>query len=865
MKRLRLALFLPLVSLTLYILLPALFRPAPAAATAYPGALQIAGPVQLDVKITPPISAPGEILELSLTLVNLDQMTHTPEITLQLPPNLHLDMTRLPAGVTANLAAHRLDWLPVLAANGGRQQFSLPLRVEAADILNPEQRITAVLELNGSIREASTSIWIGIPPRIEGLTIPAQVAVGLPVQLQAEMVGPGPFSQSWQLGDGRRVDVNDPVIVYPAAGVYDVVLTAYNPLASDTARRQITVIPHPVAQFRLEDDTVGVGQSITFRNESGGQPPLSYRWEFGDGTISDAANPVHQYQAPGIYPVSLAIENSYGRSQTFGTIIVGEPPLADLLLPATAVTGLPVEGQAFGDQSVTGFLWDMGNGRSQEGAQIRYIYQQPGDYYVILTAFNAYGSAQVGRWLRVEQGIVSTFLPLVLKWEEGLLPAAEMNPLGIVLEPVDLEAPFVLEPLELPPSSSPAEQLFVYINEARRQFDLPALQYVYELSVAAQQHAADMAAYRYTGHMGSDGSFPAERLLWHGYGRAYAGEATAWGFEQARQAVEFWINSPGHRAILLNRFATDVGVASVVDYNAPNVWYWTAEFGNASGGAIPPALRLAGPATDLAALNTTILEFAWNWPLPLTGDQRFTVYLQGAGQAVALGSVSQPYHGTRYRLQTAVADLTPLTGELTWQVRLEDSTRNPLVEGERRAISVELDPNLPTPTPQVTPTTAVTPIVTPTPTATPTPGLVFPTPTPRPTELPRRSSSPQRPNPSSLVRQQTSKHFYGSISSSPGPTRSGAIIKQKKTPPSAARYSGTDPLALVRSGAGRDLHRCWNLPGYRQQLPLPPAAARGCFGTDCHRPDSPTQPNGNCHPYPGLADAAAYFYSGGHP
>lgn len=719
------------------VLLRGLFLPAPAAANAYPGALQISGPVQLDVKLDPPIAAPGQVMELSLTLINLDQMTHTPEISLQLPPNLRLDVTRLPAGATANLAAHRLDWFPVLSANGGRQQFSLLLRVETADILNPEQRVTAVLKLNGDTREASTVVWIGIPPQISGLAIPAQVSVGLPVQLRGEMIGPGPISQSWQLGDGRRVDVNDPVIVYPAAGVYDVALTARNPLAADTAAQQITVIPHPAAQFRMEDNTASVGQSVTFHNESGGQPPLTYRWEFGDGAVSDAPNPTHQYQAPGIYPISLTIDNAYGRSQAFGTVTVGEPPLADILLPATAVTGQPVEAQAFGDQSVTDFRWDMGNGRSQEGAQISYVYHQPGDYYVTLTAFNTYGDVQVGRWLRVEQGIVSTFLPLILKLEEGLLPdEAALNPLGIVLEPVDLDAPFVLEALDFPASTSPAERLFVYINEARRQFDLPSLQYVHELSVAAQGHAADMAAFGYTGHIGSDGSFPAERLLWHGYSRAYAGEATAWGFEQARQAVEFWINSPGHRAILLNRFATDVGVAFVTDFNAPNVWYWTAEFGNVSGGATPPTLRLAGPATDLAALNTTILEFAWNWPLPLTGDQRFTVYLQGAGQSVALGSVAQPFYGTRYRLQTAVAEITPLTGELTWQVRLENGGQNILAEGERRALLLERDPNLPTPTPQVTPTTAVTPTPIPSPTATLTPGLVFPTPTPRPTELP---------------------------------------------------------------------------------------------------------------------------------
>jgi hypothetical protein len=735
MKRVRLASLLLLVSLALFILLPAIFRPAPAAATAYPGALQISGPVQLDLKINPPISAPGSLLELSLTLINLDQMTHMPEISIQLPPNVRLDMARLPAGATANLAANRLDWFPVLSANGGRQQFAMSLRAEAADILDPEEQITAVLKLNGTIREASTSIWVGIPPQVGGIVVPAQVSVGLPVQLRAEMVGPGPFSQSWELGDGRRVDVNDPVIVYPAAGVYDVTLTARNPLAQASASRSITVIPHPAAQFRAEDDTLAVGQSVVFRSESGGQPPLTYRWDFGDGAVSDEANPTHQYPAPGLYPVSLTVENAYGRSQAFGQVAVGQPPLTDMLLPETAVTGQRLEGQAFAGPDVTGFRWDMGNGRSQDGAQLNYVYNRPGDYYVTLTAFNAYGETQIGRWLRVEQGIMSVFLPLLLRLEEslaGLEPA--VDPLGIVLEPVELDGPFVLEPLDLSPTSSPAERLFIYINEARRQFDLPPLQYVHELSVAAQWHVADMVTYRYTGHLGSDGSFPAERLLWHGYGRAYAGEATAWGFEQARQAVEFWINSPGHRAILLNRFATDVGVAFVTDYNAPNIWYWTAEFGNASGGAALPELRLVSPAAGLEALNSAVLDFVWNWPVPLTGDQRFTVYVQGAGQLVEIGSVAQPVNGTRYRLQTAVANLTPLTGELIWQVRLEDGGRNVLMAGERRTLTLEQDPNLITPTPEATVTAVFTPTPTQTPTPTATPTLVFPTPTPLPTE-----------------------------------------------------------------------------------------------------------------------------------
>lgn len=732
----RLGAFFPWLGLILLLLLPGAGYSAPAPAAAYTGKLHIAGPLQLDVKVTPPIGAPGDTLLLELSLINLDQVTYTPEVNLQLPLGLRLDATRLPAGATANLQAHRLDWLPVVSANGGVQQFSLPLRIETADILNPEQTITAVLKADGVEQRATTTLWIGIPPQVNTLLVPGQVSVGLPFQLRADLSGPGPFTQSWQLGDGRQVDVSNPIVVYPAAGVYDVLLTAANPLTTASTTRRITIVPHPTAQFTADDATPGVGQAVTFRNESGGQPPLTYRWDFGDGTTATDVNPSHAYATPGVYQVSLSIENAFGRSEAFWPVTVGQPPTADMALDEFAVSGQPVRGQGFGDETVTAFQWDMGDGRSAEGAQITHIYTHPGDYYVTMTALNDYGGVQISRWLHVDQGVTAVYLPFIVKADAGgITPGAALDPLGIVLEPVDLAAPFVMTPLELPAGVSQAEQLLIYINEARRQFELPPLQYVYELAVAAQQHADDMAAYRYTGHTGSDGSLPAERLLWHGYPHAYAGEATSWGFEQAYQAVEFWINSPGHRAIILNKYATDVGVAFTVNYNSPNVWYWTAELGNAYGRADSPNLRVQSPANGAVALNTEIVDYAWNWPLPLTGGQRFTVYLLSGSQSIPLGSVTQPAFGTLYRLRTAVNDITPTTGPFVWQIRLEDGNQNALLQSDGRSLEISLDPDLPTPTPVVTPTLVTTPTSTPTPTPTSTATPSYPTPTPQPTDI----------------------------------------------------------------------------------------------------------------------------------
>ena len=38
----------------------------------------------------------------------------------------------------------------------------------------------------------------------------------------------------------------------------------------------------------------------------------AYRWNFGDGTVSDEANPMHSYQYPGKYEVLVDLVDQYG-------------------------------------------------------------------------------------------------------------------------------------------------------------------------------------------------------------------------------------------------------------------------------------------------------------------------------------------------------------------------------------------------------------------------------------------------------------------------------------------------------------------------------------------------------------------------
>ena len=706
-------------------------------AASYTGTAAIAGPVELALSVSPPVGSPRDTLELLVRLTNYTTSFISPQVNVNLPATLRVESNQMPTGVTSNISSNSVQWLPVVPPGSGVREIRLPLKVSSADLTHPEQTVTISLETADGKEDASTTLWIGIPPRIERLDTLTQVSVGQELQLKTLMQGPGPFSEVWELGDGRRVAVNEPAVIFPSAGIYDVSVTVKNPVGEANYSSAITVVPHVSAQFEAEDQTPGIGQQISFDNTGGGQQPVQYRWDFGDGTSSAEAQPQHAFTRPGTYNVKLVAENSFGVSETTKIITVGTPPQAEILVADTAPAGAHLAGEAVALDSTGGteYTWEMGDGRRYNSAKISHAYRQQGDYYVTLTASNDFGETLVGRWVHVEQGIQHVYMPMVSNFG-GLAQGSSVDTLPELANTSELDvvvdAPFVMDPIEFSPLTSPIDRLLAYVNEARRQFELPELTISSELSSAAQKHTDDMAETHHNQHTGSDGSRPADRFLEFGYDSGYAGEATAWGFADPRQAVEFWVNSPGHRPIILNRWASEVGLGYTVDYTAPSVWYWSTEFGNASAAADAPELRVQTPQSGLELLNSEEIAFSWNWPLPLGTTEQFTVYLNGPAGPVPVGTVNQPVNGTLYGLTFIPATDRELLGQFEWQVKLENNRGAEITAGERRALTINLDPDLPTPTPMPTfvPTLQPEPSPTATPTATPTRQQ----PIPRPTE-----------------------------------------------------------------------------------------------------------------------------------
>ena len=147
-----------------------------------------------------------------------------------------------------------------------------------------------------------------------------------------------------------------------------------------------------------------------------------------------------------------------------------------------------------------------------------------------------------------------------------------------------------------------------------------------------------------------------------------------------------------------------------------------------------PELRVLSPDDNLEALNTDLITFTWNWSQQLSSADQFTIYMIGSGAPVPVGSVQDPILGTRYALAVKALDIPDLLGTFQWQIKLENSRGLMLAESEPRWVTINPDPDLPTPTPQPT----IAPTIEPTsmPTTTPTATAVPPSPTPRATTKP---------------------------------------------------------------------------------------------------------------------------------
>ena len=172
----------------------------------------------------------------------------------------------------------------------------------------------------------------------------------------------------------------------------------------------IIVTNPPVADF-YTSNRYGPGPfTVSFFETSRGATPMTYSWDFGDGTTSRTRNPTHTFKADGEYTIALTVTNQYGSdTKTEPAYIgVGIPPVAEFsATPQEGTIPLTVSFADISKNKPATWHWDFGDGATSTEQNPTHTYREPGTYTVKLKVSNNFGSdalAQTGFITAVSPG-----------------------------------------------------------------------------------------------------------------------------------------------------------------------------------------------------------------------------------------------------------------------------------------------------------------------------------------------------------------------------------------------------------------------------------------------------------------------------
>ena len=198
----------------------------------------------------------------------------------------------------------------------------------------------------------------------------------------------------WTFGDGQvSYDVNPSEHNYDTWGTYDITLEVDNGYCSSVANSAVQILaPTPTIGFSGE----GSGCApLTVEFDNFSTYASSYRWEFSDGSVRSDDSPVHVFNEPGVYDVTLFVEGYDGSELVESHAAVVEVfPTAQaaftlnpnhVMVPGQPVFCLNLSVDA------TEYSWDFGDGNTSIAEAPTHEYKEAGVYDVTLTANNIYG------------------------------------------------------------------------------------------------------------------------------------------------------------------------------------------------------------------------------------------------------------------------------------------------------------------------------------------------------------------------------------------------------------------------------------------------------------------------------------------
>lgn len=219
-------------------------------------------------------------------------------------------------------------------------------------------------------------------------------------------------SWQWNFGDGAVSSLRSPVHTYTTPGLYTVTLRAANVNGEGnemTKENYINVQNQPPVITAAADPMSGkfplrveFTASATVNNktaEQSAQLIQSWLWDFGDSSISSEQNPVHVYETPGNYPVTVTCQlfDKVSSMVNVGTITVDPQPYANFYWEYLDKDETCCYLVKFTDTSIGAALWnwDFGDGLTSVEQNPTHRFKEVGSYNVTLTVNDGSGKTDV--------------------------------------------------------------------------------------------------------------------------------------------------------------------------------------------------------------------------------------------------------------------------------------------------------------------------------------------------------------------------------------------------------------------------------------------------------------------------------------
>ncbi len=229
---------------------------------------------------------------------------------------------------------------------------------------------------------------------------PAVIQSGGSVAFTNNSTGAAPLTYAWNFGDGNTSSEASPTHAFSGSGPFTVTLKVTNTYDSAGSTATTTVNVKPTAGFTTSPSPAVIqsGASVAFTNTSVGTAPLTYAWDFGDGSpVNTTASPTHTFSGSGPFTVTLKVTNAYDSTGSTATAAVNLKPLAAFTTspsPAVIQSGgsLAFTNTSTGNSPLT-YAWDFGDGSpTNTTASPTHVFTGSGPFTVTLKVTNAYDS-----------------------------------------------------------------------------------------------------------------------------------------------------------------------------------------------------------------------------------------------------------------------------------------------------------------------------------------------------------------------------------------------------------------------------------------------------------------------------------------